>query len=317
MQEKIIVLIPVYNDWEALNILLPAIPPINKNGFLLECLVVNDGSTDIIPSIEVKDMQVQLLHLTHNIGHQKALAIGLSYIYENMPCTKILIMDADGDDRMEDAILLLNTAAQYPDKIIMARRAKRNDSPGIRFFYSWYTWMFRLLTSKSIRYGNFCSIPFSLLDKIVYNGDTWMHLSASIIKSKIPHVSIDTSKGNRVTGKSKMKFTGLLMHGIGAIAVFTDIISLRLLVSSALFIVFSFVVLLAILVIKIFTSLAIPGWASSLGLSLIIIMLISFFISIFMIFVYIISQSYKKFIPALHYKDYLAKNNMFIKQKEI
>ena len=317
MQEKIIILIPVYNDWEALNILLPAISPINRNGFLLECLVVNDGSTDIIPTIAAKDMQVQLLHLTHNIGHQKALAIGLSYIYENMPCTKILIMDADGDDRMEDAMLLLSNASQYPDKIIMARRAKRKDSPDIRFFYSLYTWMFRLLTSKSIRYGNFCSIPFSLLDKIVYNGDTWMHLSASIIKSTIPHVSIDTSKGNRVTGKSKMNFTGLLMHGIGAIAVFTDIISLRLLVSSALFIVFSFVVLLAILVTKIFTSLAIPGWASSLGLSLVIIMLISFFISIFMIFVYIISQSYKKFIPALHYKDYLAKNNMFVKQKEI
>jgi hypothetical protein len=35
-------------------------------------------------------------------------------------------------------------------------------------------------------------------------------------------------------------------------------------------------------------------------------MLLYFFISIFLIFIFIFSQSSRKFIPAIHYKDYIA-----------
>ena len=50
---------------------------------------------------------LQILHLQRNIGHQKAIAVGLAYIKENLACDKVLVMDSDGEDKPEDAAALL------------------------------------------------------------------------------------------------------------------------------------------------------------------------------------------------------------------
>ena len=101
-----------------------------------------------------------------------------------------------------------------------------------------------------------------------------------------------------------MSFNLLLMHGLGAIAVFIEIIASRLLIFSLLLIGISLIIILTILGIKIFTDKAIPGWASTVTSAMLIILLQSFLLSLFTIFLYLSSQSQRKFIPAKHYKDY-------------
>ena len=80
--------------------------------------------------------------------------------------------------------------------------------------------------------------------------------------------------------------------------------------SGLIFAIPSVISLLTILIIKTTTTMAIPGWASTLGSSMIIILLISFIISLFSIFIYLSTQTQRKFIPAMHYHDYILQTEI-------
>lgn len=296
-----IILLPVYNDWNSLSLLLNEL---EIKFPTCRIIAVNDGSTQNPVTIQ-SNISFEIIHLTQNLGHQKALAIGLSYIHHTYPDAGVLIMDADGNDTVIDAAALLNESVQHPDKIILAKRKKRNESVFFKMIYHIYVWIFRLLTGRQIRYGNFCVIPNLYVNKIVHLSNIWLHLPAAILKSGLPYTDLNTIKGDRFQGKSKMKLSSFLFHGLGAVAVFTDMIAIRLLITSFISILISLLALGTIIFIKFTTTLAIPGWASAIGSSLIIIMLLSFLMSILLIFIFIISQSSRKFIPAIHYKDYL------------
>jgi glycosyltransferase involved in cell wall biosynthesis len=309
--EKTIILLPVFNDWKALEQLLKDleekfshVPELN-----VHAVVVNDGSTEPFPSTINSSLPVSIINLTHNSGHQKAIAIGLSYIYHHIDFDKVLVMDADGDDVPEDAIKLLEASQVNPGKIIVGWRSERKEKGLKKFLYTLYLTLFRILAGEKIRFGNFCVLPRPAVKRLIYKGDIWLHLPGGIIKSKWPYLSVLTTKGNRYYGKSKMSFTSLFYHGIGAIAAFIDIIAIRLLIASGVAIGISILGLLAILIIKVSTDLAIPGWASLLTSSIIVIILISFLIALFLVFTFLTSQSYRKFIPGLHYNEFIENHH--------
>ena len=51
--KKIIILIPVFNDWESLKRLIKEINETIKDekDFLFECLIINDASTQDLPKL--------------------------------------------------------------------------------------------------------------------------------------------------------------------------------------------------------------------------------------------------------------------------
>ena len=306
MTKNVIILIPVFNDSASLNILLEKLS-IELKEFkdsTFSVLVADDGSND---SLEIKVpalFSLQILHLQRNIGHQKAIAVGLAYINENIPCIKVLVMDSDGEDRPEDVPALLRSSSINPDKIIFAQRKSRQEGKGFQFFYRLYKIAFRILTGKSIAFGNFLLLPKPILSKVVYYSEIWNHIAGGIIKTGLPYISIVTDRGKRYAGNSSMNFNSLLIHGLGAIAVFIEIIASRLLVFSLSLISIFLLGILALVGIKTFTDLAIPGWTSTVISAMLIILLQSFLLSLFTIFLYLSSQSQRKFIPAHHYRDY-------------
>ena len=306
MAEQVVILTPVFNDGESLNILLHELAVSLKvfGDSKFSVLVVDDGSSDNLNIKAPSPFSLQILHLQRNIGHQKAIAIGLAYIKENLPCDKVLVMDSDGEDRPEDAVALLHKSANNGDKIIFAHRKSRQEGKGFRFFYRLYKFAFRILTGEKIAFGNFLLLPKTQLDKAVYYSEIWNHIAGGIIKTGLHYTSIHTDRGKRYAGKSKMNFHSLLIHGLGAIAVFIEIIASRLLIFSLVSIGISLLAILALVGIRSFTDLAIPGWTSTVVSAMLIILLQSFLLSLFTIFLYLSSQSQRKFIPARHYKDY-------------
>jgi glycosyltransferase involved in cell wall biosynthesis len=306
MADQIIILIPVYNDGESLNILLKelAICFQESGTSKFTVLIADDGSAEKLEINAPSLFPVRILHLQRNIGHQKAIAVGLAYIKENIACDKVLVMDADGEDKPEDAVSLVKSSITNPGKIIFAGRKSRQEGSGFRFFYKIYKLAFRLLTGKRIAFGNFLIIPKSLLDKVVYYSEIWNHIAGGIIKTGLPYTSVLTNRGKRYAGHSKMKFNSLLMHGLGAIAVFIEVIASRLLIFSLILIGISLLTILALIGIKTFTDLAIPGWTSTVVSAMLIVLLQSFLLSLFTIFLYLSSQAQRRFIPASHYKDY-------------
>lgn len=300
------ILIPVFNDRECLNSLLPGLAESLEQfaDSRFSVLVVDDGSTEDMPIISPAKFSLQVLHLKRNIGHQKAISIGLAWIRENLPCDQVLVMDADGEDRPEDAALLVTDSHKNESKIIFAARASRQEGSRFRFFYFMYKILFRLLTGQNIAYGNFMLIPFPLLNKLVYYSEIWNHVAGGIMKSGLPFTSVITHRGKRLNGSSRMNFRELLIHGLGAISVFIEVIASRLLMFSLVLILLSVLAILVILGIRFFSDLAIPGWASTVVSAMLIVLLQSFLLSLFTIFLYLSSQSQRKFIPAQHYKDY-------------
>lgn len=306
MAEHIIILTPVYNDYESLNTLLAALDKelatFSQTNFSV--LVVDDGSAEPVKVNRPERFPVDILHLQRNIGHQKAIAVGLAYIKENKSCDKVLIMDSDGEDRPEDVAALLQASEAQPGKIIFAGRKSRQEGSHFRFFYQLYKLAFRVLTGRRIAFGNFMLMPKSLLDKVVYYSEIWNHVAGGILKTGLPYISVETHRGRRYAGRSKMNFQSLLMHGLGAIAVFMEVIASRLLIFSLAMIGLSLVAILALVGIRTFTDKAIPGWTSTVVSAMLIVLLQSFLLSLFTIFLYLSSQSQRKFIPAQHYRDY-------------
>lgn len=306
MSKKIIILIPVYNDGESLSLLLEklAVALSSIPGSAFSVLAVDDGSNDILPLHSSPTLPIQVLHLHRNTGHQKAIAIGLAYIHENLEVGRVLVMDADGEDNPADAVRLLYRSDSEPGNIIFARRTSRQEGRRFRFFYRLYKILFRLLTGKYIAFGNFMVIPKPLLDKAVYYPEIWNHVAGGILKTGLPYTAIPADRDKRYAGVSKMNFSSLLLHGLGAIAVFVEVIATRLLIFSLILIGISVLTILVLVGIRTFTDWAIPGWTSTVISAMLIILLQSFLLSLFTIFLYLSSQSQRKFIPALHYKDY-------------
>lgn len=306
MPEKIIILCPVLNDGPSLTQLLRELDRTlpAENNPAISLLIVNDGSTEPLTITGNRHYSINILHLQRNLGHQKAIAIGLAYIKDHLACDKVLIMDCDGEDRPEDALKLITASSSQPGKIIFGHRQSRKEGRQFLFFYILYKFLFKLLTGRRINFGHFMLIPVDLLKKIVFYSEIWNHVPGGILKSGIPYTTIETHRGQRYAGRSKMGFTALVLHGFGAIAVFIDVIATRLLIFSIGMVALSSIAILVIIAIRAFTDLAIPGWASTVGSSLLIVLLQGFLLSLFTVFLYLSSQSQRKFIPAHHYKDY-------------
>src|SRR5215475_9871414 len=112
------ILIPSFNDWDALRLLLPRIDKaLEGAGRTASILVVDDASTDALPEhwpsqIYSPIAPVEILHLRCNLGHQRAIALGLYHIHEFSESNAVIVMDGDGEDRAEDLPLLLKAFEQ-------------------------------------------------------------------------------------------------------------------------------------------------------------------------------------------------------------
>lgn len=298
-----IILCPLYRDEASFNIFASELEQVvvPYNGSSFSFLVVNDGTE----GLEIKtSLPFTVIHLNRNIGHQKAIAIGLAYAHKHLKFDRIIIMDGDGEDRPGDVPRLIEESINTGEAIV-AQRVSRQESGSFRFFYRIYKQVFYLLTGKRISFGNFMLLPRKDVDSLVHFSEIWNHLAGAVIKSGLPYTAIKTHRGKRYSGDSKMNFNSLLLHGLGAIGVFIEVIASRLLILSLVLIFFSVIAILVILFIRLFTVKAIPGWATSALSSMLIVLLQSFLLSLFTIFLYLSSQGQRKFIPALHYQDYV------------
>jgi polyisoprenyl-phosphate glycosyltransferase len=313
--KNIYCLTPVFNDWESFTILLQEVTKIrqqftNYNFFIV---AVNDGSTeDLSKDFSFIDIPISILNLKINIGHQRAIAVGLQYIYNEVSDYDfVVVMDSDGEDKPQDIKELINKAEQEQEKkIIFAQRKKRQESVFFKTGYFFYKYLFYFLTGQKISFGNFSIIPKKILSKVVHQNNIWNHYSGGIIQSKIPFDMVQLDRGKRYKGVSKMNFNSLIIHGLSSIAVYFDFLSLRILRYSLYGIGICFVSVLFILYQKLFTDNAIPGWASSLILIISGIILQLFSVTLIVL---LLQLSSRKNISAPNpkvYKDFIEEINI-------
>ncbi|HKP76001.1 MAG TPA: glycosyltransferase family 2 protein [Longimicrobiaceae bacterium] len=306
------VVIPVLNDSGSLRRLVRELDTLELSAHHLHLVVVDDGSS---PQVDVSLPQarsggkavrsVRTVRLACNLGHQRAIAIGLVAATGLPELDSVLVMDGDGEDRPEDVVALLDAAAESPSSIILAERSRRSETLGFRLFYRVYRMVFHLLTGQKIRFGNFCLLPMHAVHALVHTPSLWNNLAATVKRSRLPMRMIPTRRGTRYAGSSKMSFVGLAVHGLSAISVYTDVVLMRIIVGATAA-AGAFVLLLAVVVgIRLFTGLAIPGWASFMAASLVILLLQALLIAGVALFQLLSFRSVQTFIPAIHAGQFL------------
>ena len=297
-------MIPVFNDWNSLATLLEYLDlTLNRHGIRAEVLAVDDASSipakDVLRPVNFSAIEgVNVLKLKRNLGHQRAITIGLAYAEAHCSTDMVVVMDSDGEDTPEDVIRLIDAcAAGDYQKIVFARRSQRSESWLFRLFYRAYRTVYRLLTGLDIRVGNFSVIPFRVMHRLVVVSEIWNHYAAGILKSKLPHIDIPTRRGYRYHGQSKMNFATLVTHGLSAISVHGEMVGVRLLMASCGLIGFTTAALSTVIGIRLMTNLAIPGWTSYLVVALVSVILQAFIMSLSFIFLVLIGRNNTSFLP--------------------
>ena len=153
---KVIILIPVYNDWESLKKL---IEEINENikvfeDINFECLIVNDASTTRTPEITKpsKFISMEILNMRENRGHARCNAFGIRYIFQNKDFDNIILMDGDGEDRPIEIKKLVEKINENPNISVVAKRVKRSEG---LFFQLLYQVHKLIITSPCFRQRTF------------------------------------------------------------------------------------------------------------------------------------------------------------------
>jgi glycosyltransferase involved in cell wall biosynthesis len=311
--DQLAIVTPVYDDWESFHELLARLDSVaaNLDRVRLDVIAVDDGSTSSVPAeflagLELRNLgRVDILHLACNLGHQRAIAIGLSEVDQRGCYAAVIVMDSDGEDRPEDIPTLVAALRRAPGHIIVARRARRSEGWLFKACYLAYKALFRLLTGRPIAFGNFCVLPASLVSRLVCMPEIWNNLAAAITRSRLPIHHYPTDRGVRYAGESKMNMVGLFLHGLSAVSVYGDVAFTRGLVCSIGLGAVTFAGIVVVSGIRLFTDLAIPGWASSMIGVLVVILIQALMLSAGAVFLLLNNRSMPSIIPKKMRADYV------------
>src|SRR5260221_9639057 len=128
------ILLPMYDDWECARILLRELDRLLAPLCIrAEVIFLDDCSRSQFPPDLVQEelktiFKVESVRLRRNLGHQRAISIGLSFVHQQRPCDAVLVMDADGEDRPEDVPRLIGKFLEVgADRVIFAERIRRSE----------------------------------------------------------------------------------------------------------------------------------------------------------------------------------------------
>ena len=248
------------------------------SGRAASVLFVDDGSTlaegkETLAGTRAAVRDVSVLKLTRNLGHQRAIAVGATYAHSRDPSRALVIMDGDGEDDPRDVPRLLDEFERLGgETCVFAERLRRSEGLAFRFFYALYRHLYRLATGERIRVGNFSIVPASVLRRLVTVSELWNHYAAAVFHARCPVAMLPTARQPRVAGETKMNFVKLVVHGMSAIAVYSDVIGARLVVGALGLSLATVVGGGAFLAWRLASDLALPGWVGlAAGIALIVL----------------------------------------------
>ncbi len=254
--KKIIILIPVYNDWLSLFKLLEKIDEQIKDWQVeVSVLIVNDASTEEkkLNKFNCENIKsINVVNMKENKGHARCNATGLKYIYEKESFDYVIPMDGDGEDRPEELNLLFNKSKENPDKVITANRIKRAEGTLFKLCYLAHKLLTLFFTGHSIKFGNYTCLPKFVVEQMLRDASTWSSFSGSLAKLTRNRTSIPSIRGSRYFGPSKMSFSNLIKHSLSIVAVFKQTVIIRSIIFLLVYLFFTYQSLSIITLIPVF-----------------------------------------------------------------
>lgn len=260
------VVIPVYNEErnipELFNRLIPIMDNLNSS---YEIIIIDDGSSDrsteIIESFHKQNKDIKLISLSRNFGHQIAITAGLDYADGDA----VIVMDADLQD---DPTAIPEFIKKWKDgwDVVYAIRKKRKELFYKKFaFYIFY----RILNNISnmpipIDAGVFSLIDRKVVDTLKKMRERNRFTPGLRAWSGFRQTGIEVERNPRLFYKPRVSFLKLLNLALNGFFSFS-LIPLKTITFIGLIIsCISFLLGLFLIYLKIFTSLPIIGWTSTM-----------------------------------------------------
>ncbi len=229
--KKIIILIPIFNDWESFQKLILEINESIKDikSFLFDCVVVNDASINETPKLKKpkKINTLKILNMKKNKGHARCNAFGIRYLSQNEKFDYLILMDGDGEDRPSELKSLIKKILDNPGKSVVAKRIKRSEGLFFKFLYFMHKIITLIFTGKKINFGNYSCLTKENAIFISTKGSLWSSYSGTVKKYIKDLNTVDSIRGKRYVGPSKMSLYNLIIHSLSIIAVFKYQVLLR------------------------------------------------------------------------------------------
>ena len=307
-----VILLPVYEDWDSVRLLLPRIDyALAQANIAARILIIDDGSsvrcpTDLVSSDLRCITQVAALLLRGNLGHQRAICIGICTVSaspEWSDCEGVIVMDADGEDSPADVPRLVERfRASGGREAVFARRLRRAEGPIFRLFYQLFRLLHRLFIGIPVQMGNFSLLPMGAVTRLTVVAELWNHYAAACVHSRLPIALVPTTRARRMAGRSRMNFAGLVAHGLAAISVFGERIGARALlavVSIACVLLLTAVFALAMRVV---TGMALPAWSGIAAAVSAILLMQALLLALLFSLLTLSARAAGHFIPARDYR---------------
>ena len=270
-KKLISIVMPVFNEEKGLDILYDRLATvINKLVFNFEIIFVNDGSTDdslkTIASLREMDNRVKIIDLSRNFGHQNALSAGIDHAKGDA----VILMDVDLEDSPEYISLFVDYWNKGYD-VVYAKRKKRNVS-GIRnICFNIFHKINQMISSVNIdSAGIFCLMGRKVVQHLqkLTERDKYIPGLRSWIGFK--QIGIETVREARYDSKPRVKFGSLLKLAFDSFASFSTVPLKISIFFGILFSLLSFIGLFVVILEKILFKITIQGWASTIGIILLL-----------------------------------------------
>lgn len=162
--QKLLIIIPCYNEAESLPVLLPQLKALHLPGYRVSVAIVNDASKDATAAV-ARQQQVTVLDLPVNLGIGGAMQTGFRYAHTHH-FDLALQLDGDGQHPPAEISKLLQCYEQQQPNVVIGSRFLKKEGfqssqarrAGIKYFH----WLNRLFTGNSV-YDS--TSGFRLLDK--------------------------------------------------------------------------------------------------------------------------------------------------------
>ncbi len=297
---------PVFNDWDSFRALVRDLNAVAaENDYRLSIVAADDGSIEPAPAnlYELGPLPhvdvILKVQLAVNLGHQRALAVGLCVALEETASERFILMDADGEDRPQDIATLIDASERSPVSVVVAQRRRRSEKLTFRLFYKAYKAAFVLLTGREISFGNFSLLSREHAIRISMVSDLWNNLPASLMRSRLPIKLVPIDRGHRYSGSSKMGFVQLSLHGMSAYSVYTDAILVRLLIATFAVGLLGLLVTVTVTVLRLFSSHTTPGWATTVVFGTATIVTLAMFTTLTTALLLLNARSQRQILPAV------------------
>ncbi len=222
--KKIVILMPVYNDWESLIKLLKEINLVIQEikNYSFSGIIINDFSTDNKPNI-IKPQNLKslkIIDMKKNQGHAKCNASGLRYMNSHEEYDYVILMDSDGEDRPPEIKELINKISDNPNNSVVAKRVKRSEGLLFQTLYQLHKLLTIIFTGKNVNFGNYSCLTKKDVNVISEKASIWSSFSGTLKKNISNLKEINSIRGIRYFGPSKMSLFNLAIHSLSIIGVF-------------------------------------------------------------------------------------------------